>query len=157
MFLQGQRTAAKAICWHDTHSHFCRSSCPLWSHCRYHPFISGWSIPCRLRTGAAGHVLCFSYFHIGHEQSFLIICYYTVIYLRICYEWGLVVRLVCSLFQKVTFFYLLVMQASDILPHLCMLLPFAKEWFQIAAVIRKSQLNQIGEEITDKVSAKSDR
>lgn len=41
---QGQCTAAKAICWHDSHPHFCRSSCSVRPHRRHYSFISGWAI-----------------------------------------------------------------------------------------------------------------
>jgi len=40
--LQGECTAAKVVCGHDSDSYLRRSSCSLWSHRRYHPLI-----PCR--------------------------------------------------------------------------------------------------------------
>ncbi|URE03176.1 V-type proton ATPase 16 kDa proteolipid [Musa troglodytarum] len=46
---KSQRTTAKTVCRNDSDSHLCGSSCPLWSHCWHHPFLSRWSIPSRLR------------------------------------------------------------------------------------------------------------
>ena len=100
--LQGQRTAAKVIRRDDSHPHFRRSSCPLWSHCWHHPFFSSWAISgwisekpkhkqsafawCSLPGGSS--YICF----ITEEWrwAFLFIHYSVVvlgIYLRTCYEW----------------------------------------------------------------------
>jgi len=57
--LQGECTAAKVVCGHDSDSYLRRSSCSLWSHRRYHPLIPCWPISRRLEGLIYGtRVIC---------------------------------------------------------------------------------------------------
>lgn len=101
MLSQGQCTAAKVVRWDDSHSHFCRSSCPLRSDCWYYPFFPSWAISSwvsqsKQDQSVVGSMLLIrarvtSDYSTRRSTSYhasTLVCYCTMrfVWLRTCYE-----------------------------------------------------------------------